>query len=278
MPYADSGGTRLYYELEGQGTPLVLIMGLGGTLRAWGLQWPDFVRRHQVLALDNRGVGRSDKPVGGYTVARFADDVATVMDHAGIESAHILGISLGGLIAQELYHARPQRVRSLMLCATGVGVNDPAGIPAEQEIIEIMSMDRTSTPMRDFMEQHVRAFYHPDYLARVPDLVDHLLAFQEMEPQPSHSYTGQLRAALTHTYNSPRLPAIRVPTLVVHGEHDRIWPVANAEYLAANIPNARLEIVPEAGHMLPLEKPQAFNRRILAFLSDVDQDRQGNGG
>lgn len=277
MPYAANGGTRLYYELEGQGTPLVLIMGLGGTLRAWGLQWPDFVRKHQVLVFDNRGVGRSDKPVGGYTMARFADDVATVMDHAGIPDAHLLGASLGGLIAQEFYHSRPQRVRSLMLCATGVGVNDPAGIPAEQEVQDILNMDRASTPIREVLEQHVKVFYHPDYLSRVPNLVDYLLAFHAMEPQPPHSYTGQLRAALTHAPNSPRLQNIQVPTLVVHGEEDRIWPVANAEYLAANIPNARLESVPRSGHMLPLEKPQEFNQLILGFLDGVDHGRQVSG-
>ncbi|MEX0732102.1 MAG: alpha/beta fold hydrolase [Aquisalimonadaceae bacterium] len=274
MPYAVNGKTRLYYELCGEGTPLVLIMGLGGTLRAWELQWPNFVSAHQILALDNRGVGRSDKPKGGYTVARFAGDLAAVMDHAGVQKAHVLGISLGGLIAQEFYHARPERVRSLVLCATGVGVNDPAGVPLEPEVMRIMRQDRTRTPMRDVLEQHVRAFYHPDFLIRVPDLVDRLLTLHEQEPQPPHSYTGQIRAALTHAHNSPRLPDIQVPTLVIHGRDDRIWPSANADYLAANIAGARLEIIEGAGHMLPIERPQEFNRLVLKFLAEVDQGLQ----
>lgn len=270
MPYAQNGKTRLYYELAGNGTPLVLIMGLGGSLRAWGLQWGDFVNAHRVVALDNRGVGRSDKPMGGYTVKRFAEDVAAVMDHAGLADAHVLGISLGGLIAQEFYHAAPDRVRSLVLCSTGVGVNDPAGVPADPDVNDTLVMDRATTPMREVLERHVEAFYHPDYLARVPDLVDRLLAFHEQEPQPPHSYTGQVRAALTHAHNSPRLEGIRVPTLVVHGQDDRVWPLANARYLADHIRNARLEILPRTGHMLPMERPRAFNALVLDFLEQVD--------
>jgi len=274
MPYASNGDTRLFYERAGNGTPLILLMGLGGTLRAWGLQWTAFSLSHDLLAMDNRGAGRSDKPADGYSVAAFAADLAAVMDHAGIHSAHILGISLGGLVAQEFFHRHPDRVRSLTLCATGVGVNDTAGVPPTAAVTETLALDPRTTPAQELLQRHVETFYHPDYVAHVPDLVDRLKAFHAMEPQPAHGYKGQLHAIMSHEPNSPRLHRIHVPTLVLHGADDRVWPPANGRYLARHITGARLLEVPGAAHMLPLEKPLEFNQAVLHFLGDVDNSQR----
>ncbi len=270
MARATHNGITLYYEVHGEGTPVVLIMGLGGSGRAWGLQLPDFARRHRVILPDNRGVGRSDMPAGPYTMAGFAADLEAVLDAAGVTAAHLVGVSMGGLVAQEFYHLHPDRVCSLTLVATGVGPADPAYVPPDQEVWEVLTMDRASSDPRTVTERMNALFYHPAYRARIPDLTDRILQFQEREPQPPHAFHAQLDSASTHTLNSPRLHRVNVPCLVIHGADDRVWPPENARYLAQHLPEARLELIPEAGHMLPLEQPREFNRRVLGFLADVD--------
>ncbi|SEO88924.1 alpha/beta fold hydrolase [Aquisalimonas asiatica] len=274
MAEVTNEGGRLYYEIHGEGTPVVLLMGLGGSGRAWGLQLPDFARRHRVLLPDNRGVGRSDMPPGPYTMAGFAADLDAVLNAADIDSAHLVGVSMGGLIAQEYYHLHPHRVRSMTLVATGVGPADPAYVPPERHIWEVLELDRATTDERTVVERMNATFYHPDYLERIPDLADRILQFQAREPQPPHAYHAQLHSAGTHTLNSPRLHQVDVPCLVVHGEDDRVWPPENARYLATHLPNAELELMPRTAHMLPLEQPRAFNTRVLRFLADVDAERQ----
>lgn len=270
MAEAEYNGVRLYYEVHGEGTPVILIMGLGGSGRAWGLQLPEFARHHRTILPDNRGVGHSDMPGGPYTMADFAGDLEAVMNAAGVESAHLVGVSMGGLVAQEFYHLHPGRVRSLTLVATGVGPADPAYIPPDSEVWDVLHMDRATTDPRTVVERMNELFYHPEYRARIPDLADRILQFQEREPQPAHAFHAQLDSASRHTLNSPRLHRVTVPCLVIHGEDDRVWPPANARYLADHLPEARLELVPGAAHMLPLEQPREFNRRVLAFLADVD--------
>ena len=270
MAKAEHHGVALYYEIHGEGSPVVLIMGLGGSGRAWGLQLPEFARHHCTILPDNRGVGRSDMPEGPYTMADFAGDLGAVMDAAGVEAAHLVGVSMGGLVAQEFYHLHPQRVHSMTLVATGVGPADPAYMPPEQGVWDVLNMDRAASDPRTVTERMNELFYHPDYRARIPDLTDRILQFQEREPQPAHAFHAQLDSASRHTLNSPRLHRVAVPCLIVHGEDDRVWPPENARYLADHLPDARLELLPRTGHMLPLEQPREFNRRVLAFLAGID--------
>ncbi len=274
MAYVDNSGTRIYYESFGAGEPLLLIMGLGGTTHGWGMQIPVLAPHYRVIALDNRGVGRSDKPDRPYSIEAFADDAAAVLAAAGVSGpAHVLGASMGGLIAQELYHRHPQRVASLTLACSGVGLTDPKAVPADAEVGRVLLQNREDQDPRQRLEAMIELFYHPQYRTRVPDLVERLLKFHEQLPQPAYAYRRQLEACFTHRPLSPRLAAIAVPTLILHGADDRIWPVANAERLAEGIAEARLTVIPDSGHLFMVEKPQAFNRAVLEFLSDVDRGR-----
>ncbi|MFO7858358.1 MAG: alpha/beta fold hydrolase [Ectothiorhodospiraceae bacterium] len=269
MAFAWNDNVRLYYEIQGQGTPVVLVMGLGGSGRAWGLQLPAFTRHHQVVLPDNRGAGHSDAPPGPYDNATLAEDLAAVFDAAELAAAHVVGISLGGLIARAFHHRYPDRVRSLTLAATGPVPDSPEHAPAEPAVRDVLHMDRHSHDMRTLTEHMNPVFYHPDYRARVPDLTERLLQFHEREPQPPHAYHAQLAAART-PLPEPAAETGTVPCLVLHGSDDRVWPPDNARALAETIPGARLEWIADAGHMLPMEKPRAFNRHVLDFLAAVD--------
>ena len=135
MAFITHRGARIYYESHGSGEPLVLVMGLGGHSRTWALQVPAFSKRYRVVTIDNRGAGRSDAPDEPYDMPLFADDVRAVLDELELDRVHLLGASMGGLIAQEFCHRYPERVRSLMLACSGVGASDPANISPEREVM-----------------------------------------------------------------------------------------------------------------------------------------------
>lgn len=267
MAYVQAGDTRIWYETFGHGEPLLLIMGLSGTVQSWGLQIPALSQHYRLICLDNRGAGRSDKPLGPYNIEVMAADALAVLDALGIASAHVLGVSMGGLIAQALYHAQPARVRSLILGCTGTGPNDPDYTPPAPQVWETLLLDRASQPLAAIMEAMIPIFYHPSYRAQVPDLLTRLLRLHDSLPQPPHAYRAQICACRHHTPNSSRLHAIRVPTLVLHGDDDEIWPLENARQLAAGIAGAEMTVIPDSGHMFMIEKPQAFNHAVLDFLA-----------
>jgi pimeloyl-ACP methyl ester carboxylesterase len=273
VPYAENDGVQIYYETQGKGTPLVLVIGLGGTVEAWKFQVPAFAEDFQVIALDNRGAGRSDKPDEPYSMKLFAEDLKTVLDDAGIDKAHILGLSMGGLITQEFYHRYPERVLSMILGCTGVGAGDPAYVYPDQNVIRVLNLQKNEGNHYEVARQRAEIFYHPSFMEKVPDLVDRLIQKNQQLPQPEYAYMRQLEACFLNKeelWNSPRLSKIKVPVLVIHGEDDAIWPLENAEYLAEHIPGAELEIIPQAGHMFFMEKIEEFNEKVIEFLKSVE--------
>ncbi len=258
-------GTRLYYEAQGRGPALVLVMGLGGSVAAWGMQWPAFTRQHRVIALDNRGSGQSDKPPSGYDSATMAADVEAVMDAEHIEQAAVLGVSMGGLIAQSLYHRVPERISRLLLAATGPPVTSPGHVAPEPVVRAALERDRYTTETRALIEEMVAILYHPAYRQRIPNLVDWLVRFERDQGQPAHAYHGQLGAVLGDRSTPDRAEAIRAPTLFIHGRDDRVWPLANAQRLVERLPDAELTVIDAAGHMVMMEQPRRFNASVLEF-------------
>lgn len=284
MPYARNGETRLYYEIHGEGEPLALVMGLGGNVQAWGMQIPRLSQGYRVIALDNRGAGRSDKPDEPYSIGQMAEDLACVLDAAGEESAHVMGASMGGFIAQAFYHAHPERTRSLILACTGASLHDPEGEPADAEVLDVIGRDRHQGSVRENMAAVAEVFYHPDFRRRIPGLVDRLARLEENLPQPPHAYHRQLDAVRAFNPAPDFQRGIRVPTLVLHGADDRAWPPGNARLLAERIPGAELVILDHAAHMLMVERPQAFNAAVMDFLgrhgendATAAQDGTGSG-
>lgn len=270
MPYAQNQGIKVYYESYGQGKPLVLVIGLGGTTDAWKYQIDFFSKYYQVIVFDNRGAGKTDKPDEPYNMKLFASDLKAILDDLKLDKVSLLGLSMGGLIIQEFYHANPNHVEKLILGCTGVGAGDPKYTYPGITVMNTLSMKKSEYDIHDYYSKWIKIFYHPDFLEKMPDLADRMVEASKKNTQPEYAHIRQLEACVLKEgeYNSPRLKNIKVPTLVIHGEDDQIWPLENAKYLAENIPNAKLVIMKNCAHMFFIEKMAEFNQNVLNFLQD----------
>jgi pimeloyl-ACP methyl ester carboxylesterase len=261
-PVAVLAGSRLYYEDDGFGEPVVMISGLGGDAHFWYKQVPALAAHFRVITFDNRDTARSDKPETPYGVRDLAGDVDGLLRVLEIERAHVVGASGGGFIAQEFALSYPQRVRSLVLCCTSPGGAHAEPIPAQT--LALLA-NRSGDPERD-----LRAFLAvqvaTDYLDARAGEVDAYVAWRVAHPQPLPSYQRQLAAFVAHDA-ADRLSALRIPVLILHGAHDRVVPARNAALLAERIPRARVHIFDDAGHLFLWERAEEANRLIVEFLA-----------
>jgi len=248
-------------ERSGAGPPLLLIMGMSGTALHWGESFLERLRRDfEVIAYDHRGVGASSRLEGPLTIAQLAGDAAGLLDALGIDSAHVLGISMGGMVAQELALAQPQRVRTLTLGCTycgGAGSSLTSPEVSQRLVAGMMSGDRARA-LRTAWEVNVSR-----EMAADDDAYAGFLEIAHRRAVAVPVIMAQMQAVLGHD-TSARLPALRLPTLVLHGTADEMLPVENGRLLASLIPDARLEIFDGVGHMFVWERP----RRSAELLRD----------
>jgi pimeloyl-ACP methyl ester carboxylesterase len=262
VPKAKVNDIQLYYEVHGEGEPLMLIMGLGASTLGWDMQTPTFSREFQVVAFDNRGSGRSDKPASRYSIRLFAKDTAGLMDALGIASAHVYGVSMGGFIAQELALSYPQRVRTLVLGATSCGGRQ-AIVSLPEHLSLMISLNSLSA--EEAAEKGLLLLYSDEFIARKrQELIERALAEAELRPPPD-AYGRQVQAATRHD-TCDRLPQICCPTLVISGSEDKIVPAENSRILADQIPGAELVVLPKAGHGYLVECAEESNAIVLDFL------------
>ncbi len=261
MSVARSGDVELYYESTGDGPPVLLVMGLGMNATGWWRTVPVLAESFRVLAFDNRGMGRSSAPEGEYAMADLADDAIAVLDAAGEDSAHVYGISLGGMIAQVVALRHPERVRRLVLAATTPG--GPRATPADPQTLAFFARRAAMGP-EEAVWASVPYNYGPLTRARHAGRIGEDIVQRLRFPFAEAPYRAQLAAALGHD-DHERLGEIAAPTLVVHGERDRMVPVANARVLAETIPGATLRLYPEGGHLLFTDEPE-LDREVARFL------------
>ena len=260
MPYATRDGIRLYWKEEGRGEPLLLIMGLGATLAWWNRLLPSLTPRFRTIVFDNRGVGKSDVPPGPYTIPLMADDALAVLDAAGVESAHVVGLSMGGYIAQELALANPGRVRSLVLGCTSCGGAE--AVRAAPEVASALAA-RAKVPREDAMWGMVPYTFD----ASTPrERIAQDLAMRMRSAVGNDGYFAQFQAVRSWAGSHGRLSAIAAPTLVIHGETDQLVPPENGRILAQTIPGARLVMLPHASHIFLTDQLEPARDAILAFL------------
>jgi pimeloyl-ACP methyl ester carboxylesterase len=253
----------LFCEEHGSGEPLLLVPGLGYAVWCWERQLPAFAAARRAVAIDNRGAGRSPKPPGPYTIEGMADDTAAALDRLGIESAAVLGHSMGGYIAQALALRHPGRVRSLVLVGTGPGGPDHLDVP---EATLSAWLENAGKPPAEYARNTMFLSFAPGWTDEHPDEYEHFLAARLEHPTPPESWRAQLDAATAWTRSAAPVEEIRAPTLVVHGDADRVVPVENGRLLARRIPGAELRELPGRGHVLNLEAPEEFNGVVLGFL------------
>ena len=271
MPFAQNQGANIYWDEQGEGASLLLIMGLGWTSQMWYRSRPVLSAKFRTIAFDNRGVGQSDVPPGPYPIALMASDAAAVLNAAGVERAHICGMSMGGMIAQEFALQYPQRVRSLILGCTAPG--GPNAVQAEREVIQLLLAPRGNP------EEMAKAINPYIYDPSTPDArKEEDLAVRRPWFPTAEGYLAQLQGIMAWEAYS-RLPQIAAPTLVIHGESDRLVPPENGRRIAARIPNAQLVMIPRASHIFPTDQQAAAHRAMLDFLAAQANDlRQPRGG
>jgi 3-oxoadipate enol-lactonase len=242
---ATNGNVRLHYESTGSGPPILLVMGLGLPAAAWWRTVPVLARSLLVIAFDNRGSGRSDRPRGPYSIADMAADAVAVLDAAGVEHAHVYGISMGGMIAQEVVIRHPDRVCSLVLGATSPGGG--AATSPDAGTISFLQR-RPGMPAEEGRWASVPYTYSARTLREGGHRIAEDLARRRSFPFHVDGYGAQLTAAVTHDAGS-RLGDIASPSLVVHGIEDRMVPPDNGRALAAAIPGAELRLLDDAAHL-----------------------------
>ncbi|NOX60501.1 MAG: alpha/beta fold hydrolase [Chloroflexi bacterium] len=258
MPFVQVNDVKLYYEVEGQGDPVLFLHGLGSSGEAWFFQREPFAAKYRVILLDTRGHGRSDKPPGPYSVPMFADDVAAFLHRLDVGPVHVVGLSMGGMIAFQLAVDHPDLVRSLVIVNSA-----PELIPHNWR--ERLSLWQRKLMLRFLSPQRLgpilgkRLFPHPEQEEMLAMFVD---GFVRNDPAAYRAATN----ALIGWSVRDRIGEIRCPVLVVAADED-YTPVAAKEAYAAEMPNARVVVIENSHHATPVDQPDAFNRVVLDFLS-----------
>jgi len=264
MPTIQLDQINLYYETGGQGEPLLLIHGLGSSVRDWENQVPFFTGSYRVIALDLRGHGRSDKPPGPYSSPMFADDIAGLIRSLGIAPAHVVGLSLGGFIACQLAVDHAQLVRTLTV------VNSLPALPHDT-ISDRLKVSSTLVLRRFiarlFGMRTLGRLLSRKLFPRADQKALRQLFIERWSENDRQAYLSSL-ATVSDWSLEDRLDSIACPTCMMSGEHD-FFPLALKQYYAAKFPDARVVVIPNSGHFSPMDEPEQFNQAVMGFLSET---------
>jgi pimeloyl-ACP methyl ester carboxylesterase len=266
MPTLGINGINMYYEISGEGIPLVLIMGLRRNIEWWYCQIPELSKHFRVIAFDNRGAGRSDKPAMEYSIRLFADDTAGLMEALGIESANVLGVSMGGYIAQELAINYPEKVRSLVLGCTSCG--GKRAVRMSEEKMKKFTANEGLTP-EEILRKDIDIIFSDRFIAENPDKIKKYMEISLRYYQPPEAFLRQFAACLKHD-TAERLSTIKVPVLIATGDDDPLVPPQNSFLLKELLPAAELSIFPNLRHGFFMEEPVKFNHKIIEFFKSKE--------
>jgi 3-oxoadipate enol-lactonase len=266
MAEAWNGSVRIAYSERGQGPPLLLVHGLAYCRLGWGPAAERLSAGHRVISFDNRGVGESDAPRGPYTVAGLASDAIAVLDAAGVDKAHVVGMSLGSLVAQTLAVSAPERVDRLVLVGSTPGgwFSYPIPRPFLLILLQAPALER-----ENLLRRLVENGLSPRTRAERPALVEEILCYRRQSSPSLGAWLSQASAGALFGFGRAR--PITAPTLVVHGADDAVIDPRNARLLARAIPGAQLEVFEDAGHLLFWEQSDRFVETVERFL-DADAD------
>jgi pimeloyl-ACP methyl ester carboxylesterase len=259
MPIAAVNGINLSYELLGEGDPFVMIMGLGSSKSTWRFQIPAFKKHYSLVIFDNRGAGNSDKPKGPYSIRQMADDTVGLMEHLGIKKAHVLGVSLGGMIAQELAINYPESVSKLILGCTCACHDESNGRTPEYAKAMRILIESGKIPSAGLI------FNKWQYRILGSSLLRR--QYGQIKDLEKGAFAAQFEAAGRHNAVE-RLSRIEAPTLVIVGTGDKAIRPGSSDTLARLIPNSRIVKLDNGSHTFPAEMRATFNREVLSFLKN----------
>lgn len=263
MPKIKVNDIQIYYEVHGEGFPLVMINGLGGHIDTWD---PGYIRelskRFKLVLFDNRGAGRTDISDKEYTIKLFADDTAGLMEALGIPRAHVFGISMGGMIAQELVLNYPEKVENLVLCSTSCG--GAKAVQPSMEVVGVLMADRSTLSPEEIVRMDIPTILTQDFIKNNPEFVELYVQRTLKAPLSEEAFMRQVNALMDfNTYD--RLGQIKAPTLILHGKRDVLVPPENGSILAETIPNAKLVYFENSAHILAEEMEKALTI-LIDFL------------
>jgi pimeloyl-ACP methyl ester carboxylesterase len=268
--FARVNGVNIAFRVQGEGPPLVLVMGYRLSSAAWPGSFVEaLARQFSVITLDNRGTGQSDKPVDGYSIANMARDLAGLLDQLEMSHTHILGYSMGGAIAQEFARQFPDRVLGLVLCATMCG--GPRAVYAPPSVVRVMRELEGLKP-EEIARQIWKVTYSPEYLEKHLALAEDQMRREIVAPTPLHAADLQFQAFAEFDC-SHALPNILAPTLVLTGELDQLVSPRNSRIIASLIPGARLIVIPGCGHRLMWEATDECISFVVEFLANFQEGR-----
>jgi pimeloyl-ACP methyl ester carboxylesterase len=273
MPTVALKDIHLYYEIHGEGTPLVLIMGLRRNLEWWYCQIPSLSKTFKVIAFDNRGAGRSDMPEMEYSIALFAEDTAGLMEALGIRRAHILGISMGGYIAQELALKYPDRVESLILGCTSCGGKRTL-LMSEARLNKFMA-NRGLSP-EEILRKDMEIYFSDRFIEEHPDKIHEFVNLSLRYYQPKEAFFRQFAACLGHD-TADRLGGVKAPVLVMAGDDDPLVPSGNSLILKELLPGANVSFFQRCRHCFFIEEADRFNREVVEFITAVESETKKKG-
>ena len=265
MPVANIGSHSLYYEIIGQGHPLVMIRGVGSNTDHWYEQVPALSQKFQLLVFDNRGIARSSDPGGPFSIQDLAADTIALMEATRIHEAHVLGYSMGGMIAQEMALSHSQRVKGLILVATDCGIS--LRIKAQPQATKLFSeMIRLGTPEAKLAA--AQCLFAKQTFENNPQVIQRYAEVSQRFPA-SQKMLAKQWAAVTQHDACERLPHISSPTLAITGADDVLIPPQNAAMLAERIHDAQMISIDGGGHLFLIEKPRQFNDAVIKFLEGL---------
>jgi len=272
MPWVDSSGTKIWYNTRGKGTPILLCNGWGGSSDSWSEDFINLLaKRHQVVLVDNRGTGRSGKPDEPYTMEQMSEDSNRVLAELGVGQAHVLGFSMGGYIAEALAIYHPDRVRSLILCATSPGSANRAPITIEASR-ELEKISDSKLSKHDRVKALIYLLYTREY---VKPRLEELIAEESYDANPTPIYALKNQSAATASFDAnEKLQDLKVPALIITGDSDRLIPPENGHILAGRIPGAELHVLPGLGHGFIKQATTETAKLILDFTSRIDKQNK----
>lgn len=267
MPHADLNGFQIHYDVHGDGDPLICVHGLGCDRRAWALQIQPFAEQYRSVFFDNRDVGQSSLATEGYSTADMAQDVLALADHLELETFHLLGISLGGMVSQQVALAAPERVRTLTLAVTHGGVQKAGRLRGH-----LLGAYARHLPLEDRVDNllylcYTEAFFENDELFEFMRTA----LLENPYPQPPEAFARQAAAGAHHDVRD-RLAGLTMPVHVIGAERDLMIPVWKSTELASLVPDAKLTIIDGQGHGVMWEAADKFNAAVTEFLATTPSE------